>query len=345
LAIDFHAHWIPPALADALRARRAAPRIEAMQTGEDFVSWQGRMPAGPLLQLEARRELMDRHGVEMQVLSLAGLFGIDCLPARESLPLVTAFNDAAATVGEPFAALAALPLADLALACRELERAHALGLRGAILPADGFASLAMAERFRPLFETANRLDCHFFIHPGPLEPQPERHLRGIRADSAWERRIVLQTQARLSEATVTLCLSGYLDAYPGVSIQVANLGGTIPFLIERMEEVRRAQMNEPEPPWRRLRRCYVDTASFGPLGVELAVACFGRERVLFGTDCPVFDTGRMLAAIGSTRLDADAQQLIRAENARRLLKRPSQTKGRPQAPFERSSDRFSRDPR
>jgi uncharacterized protein len=329
LAIDFHAHWIPPALADRLRERRAAPRIEATAEGEDFVSWHGRMPAGPLLELEARGELMDPHGVEMQVLSLAGLFGIDCLPACESLPLVTAFNDAAAAVDDRFAGLAALPLADLPLACRELERAHALGLRGAILPADGFASLAVAERFRPLFETANRLNCHFFIHPGPLEPQPERHLRGVGLDSAWERRIVLETQARLSDAVVTLCLSGYLNAYPDVSIQVANLGGAIPFLIERMEEVRRAQMNEPESPSRRLGRCYVDTASFGPRGVEMAMACFGRERVLFGTDCPVFDTGRMLAAIRASRLDADAQQLILAGNAHRLLNRRSQTKRAP----------------
>jgi predicted TIM-barrel fold metal-dependent hydrolase len=329
LAIDFHAHWIPQALAKGLRARPAVPRIESMPTGEDFVSWQGRMPAGPLLDLEARAEFMDRHGVEMQVLSLAGLFGVDCLPARESMPLVTAFNDAAASLGERFAALAALPLADLPLACRELERAHALGLRGAILPADAFASLAVAERFRPLFEVANHLNCHFFIHPGPLEPQPERHLRGLRLDSAWERRIVLETQARLSDAVVTLCLSGFLDAYPDVSIHVANLGGAIPFLVERMEEVRRAQMNEPEPPSRRLGRCYVDTASFGSRGIEMAVACFGRERVLFGSDCPVFDTGRMLACIGAARLDADTQRLILAGNAQRLLNPLCQIKRAP----------------
>src|SRR5262245_62821800 len=115
---------------------------------------------------------MRRHGVAMQVLSLAGLFGIDCLPIDESAPLVTAVNDAAAAacLAEPggFAALAALPLADIVVACRELERTRALGLRGAILPADGFASLAAAERFKPLFAAGNRLGSHFFVHPGPL---------------------------------------------------------------------------------------------------------------------------------------------------------------------------------
>lgn len=38
----------------------------------------------------------DRHGVDMQVLSLPGLFGIDSLPASEAMPLVSVFNGDAA---------------------------------------------------------------------------------------------------------------------------------------------------------------------------------------------------------------------------------------------------------
>lgn len=322
MAIDAHAHWVPPVLVHALRERRAAPRIEQTAEGQWLVTYQGRRSFRPLADLDARREQMNAQGVSMQVLSLASLFGIDSLPLGESLSLVGAFNDAAAAVcreqPQRFAALAALPVADIAAACRELERAQALGLRGAILPADGFASLASAERFRPLFAVGERLRSHFFIHPGPVTPQPEQLLRAVRTDHAWQRRIVLETQARLSEAIVTLNLSGFLAPYPNLTVQVANLGGTIPFLLERMDEVYRDPASAESLPSAQMRRCYVDTASFGPRAIELAVACFGADRVVLGTDCPVFDTGRMLAAIAAARLEDETRRLILSGNAQRL---------------------------
>jgi predicted TIM-barrel fold metal-dependent hydrolase len=323
-AVDLHAHWIPPEVARALRRRRAAPRIEETADGEIFVTWQGRRPFASLGDLDARRVLMRRHGVATQVLSLAGLFGIDCLPIEESAPLMAAFNEAAAalqaTASGQFAGLAALPLADAGASCRELERAHRLGLRGAILPADGFASLAAAERFKPLFATANRLGSHLFIHPGPIAPQLERPVYDVQADQAWQRRIVLETQSRLSEVIVTLNLSDYLAPYGSVTVQVANLGGAIPFLVERMDEVSRS--GGSDLPSNRMRRCYVDTASFGSRAIELAVACFGADRLLFGTDCPIFDTDRALGALAETRLDERSRELILAGNARRLLGLP-----------------------
>lgn len=331
MTVDLHAHWIPPALADALRRRRAAPRIEPENDGEWLITYLGKRPFGPDLgDLAARRDLMQRCGITLQVLSLAGLFGADCLSVDESLPLVAAFNDAAAeaTRADPrhFAAFAALPLADMAAACRELERAHAIGLCGAILPADGFITRAAAERFQPLFETGNRLRSHFFIHPGPVEPQPERELHKTGADNAWQRYIVLETQARLSGVMITLELSDYLDPFPNVTVQVANLGGTIPFLTERMDEVSRVEMNGEPLPSARLRRCYVDTASFGPRTIELAVTCFGADRVVLGTDCPIFDSERMLRSVAEARLDANVRALLLSGNAQRLLGRAADTR-------------------
>jgi predicted TIM-barrel fold metal-dependent hydrolase len=318
VAIDFHAHWIPPRLAQLLRERREVPRVEGAAGGEHLASWVGRRPLAPLLGLPARLHALADHGIEIQVLSLAGLFGIDCLPAAESLPLVAAFNDAAAAACTEHpgrvAALAALPLADAHAAQRELERAHTSGLAGAILPADGFATRQAAEQFRPLFETGNRLGCHFYVHPGPLTPQPARDLRAASEDSAWLRHIVLAVQARLSEATLTLCLSGFLDAYPWVTVQVANLGGAVPFLRERMEQV-------TQEPLAGLSRCYVDTASFGPRGIELAVACFGADRVLLGTDCPILATGSAVRAWRKARLDGESRDLVARRNALRLLRR------------------------
>jgi len=258
------------------------------------------------------------------VVSLAGLFGVDCLPVEESVPLVRLFNDAVVEAQrespDAFVGLAALPLADIGLACTELERACSRGLPGAILPADGFRTVTAAERFNPLFEVGERLGAHFFVHPGPIEPLPEVQVRDVRGDDAWQRHIVLETQARLSEVMMTLNFSDYLNPFPSVTVQVANLGGTIPFLLERMDEVTRERPGVPLPSMTR-SRCYVDTASFGARAIELAVASFGADRVVLGTDCPIFDTARVLKALSNARLDADTRERIRFGNARDLFAR------------------------
>jgi predicted TIM-barrel fold metal-dependent hydrolase len=204
-------------------------------------------------------------------------------------------------------------------AAAELERARASGLRGAVLAADAFLTPEDAARLAPVLAAADRLGSHLFVHPGPVAPPPERMVRDSPGHEAWQRRIVLETQARLSEAVVTLGLSGLLDPYAGVTVQVANLGGTIPFLVERMDEVAR---REARPlPSERLRqgRLHVDTASFGPRAIAAAVACFGAERVLLGSDCPIFDTGRAVQAVEAAGLDLSAKALVLGDNARRLF--------------------------
>ena len=63
----------------------------------------------------------------------------------------------------------------------------------------------------------------------------------------------------------------------------------------------------------------MDTASFGPRAIAVAVACFGAERVLLGSDCPIFDAGRAVQAVEAAGLDADEKALVLDGNARRLF--------------------------
>ena len=183
-----------------------------------------------------------------------------------------------------------------------------------------FAPSPRRRASRPLFEVGERLRCHFFVHPGPVEPPPEVQVRDFREDDAWQRHIVLETQARLSEVMMTLNFSDYLNPYPNVTVQIANLGGTIPFLLERMDEVARERPGAPLPSMQP-SRCYVDTASFGPRAIELAVACFGADRIVLGTDCPIFDSARMLKSLAEARLDAETRERICFRNGNHLFSR------------------------
>ena len=175
-AIDMHAHWVPPQVAHALRQRQGqVPRLEVLDDGAERLV----MPIGTLgfspahTDPSLRLQHMLQQGVAKQMLSLPGLFGIDSLPFDQAAPLVRAFNDACSqlcrTHPERFCGLAALPLADMDAAVAELRRARLeLGLLGAILPVDAFRSEATAARIRPVFEAADALGAHFFVHPGRM---------------------------------------------------------------------------------------------------------------------------------------------------------------------------------
>lgn len=324
-AVDMHAHWTPPPLARALRGRERIPRIDGAHGRETYHSLYGSRPLISLeMSLDERIGWMGANGIALQMLTLPGLFGVDSLPIQEAAPLVALFNDEAARAcrehPQHFLSLAALPLADMNLACEELRRACGLGLRGAVLPVDGFVTLETARYFEPLLDLAAALGCHLFIHPGPMPSEGGRQYAPPAQDSAWLRHIVLGTQARLSEAMVTLNLSGLLDPWPDLTVQVANLGGALPFYVERIEEVCRCQLNDLRPMPPRLRRCFVDTSSFGPRSIAMAVNCFGADRVVFGTDCPIFSGAAMQAALNAAPIGDEARHLVCHGNARRLLK-------------------------
>jgi predicted TIM-barrel fold metal-dependent hydrolase len=326
MTVDLHAHWVPPALARALRERAGTvPRIEPLPGGGERLV----MPIGTLafhsgyVDTSQRLQFMDHVGVRRQLLSLPGLFGVDSLPFAQAEPLVRGFNDALAELvrahPDRFAGLAALPLADIDAAVAELQRARReLGLLGAILPVDAFVSEAAAAQVAPIFAAANELGAHVFVHPGrmpgshPLPPAPPDHELARRA---------LAVQHDVGEAMVTLLLSDFLQPWDNVTVQVANLGGTFPAVVERMDHM--VALRDPSRPLpsSRARRVWVDCSSLGAGALRQAVGLFGADRVVLGTDCPIFDTERTAAAVRQAGLSGEEQERILSTNADELLAR------------------------
>jgi predicted TIM-barrel fold metal-dependent hydrolase len=324
MAIDLHGHWWPEELAEALRERSAPPRVETAEDGSTTL----RITRGALrlapdhVDLAARLAIMDAHGIAWAVLSNPGP-GIDNLPADEAAPLCRLYNDGAAAACRRhpgrFAAFATLPCEDMDAATEELDRAMLLpGIVGVLLPSNGFFTRDDAERYWPLFAAASRHRAHLFVHPSPL---PEGRSAAPRddLDNALFRRTTLDNQAQISRTMVTLCLTDFLDDFPGVTVQVPNLGGNIPLEIERMDHISLNRTPGAEPPSKRLRRCYVDCNSYGPRGIELAVAVYGADRVVLGTDGTAFGTAWSLAALGAARIDEPARRAVAGANAESLL--------------------------
>src|SRR4051812_34513189 len=119
MTIDLHTHYVSPALAAALRKRTVPPRIETLADGSERFH----LPVGFLqfgseyIDMNARIAFMNERGINKQMLSFPGLFGVDSLAIGEAQPLLIPFNDdLAALCGrhpDRFCGLAALPFADM----------------------------------------------------------------------------------------------------------------------------------------------------------------------------------------------------------------------------------------
>ena len=328
MVIDLHTHYCPEELAVELKKRTVPPFISRNNDNTQTFH----MPHGLLdfpesfTDMEGRQKFMAEKGIKHQVLSFPGLFGVDSIAAEESLPLVKIFNDSVADLckkfPDSFSGLAALPMADINLAKREFMRArNELGLIGAILPNNFFISEDQANNVAPIFQLAQEIGGHIFIHPGrrPDEvPKTYKKPNKIFTDFAPER-LALTVQHNVSHCMVTLLFSDFLDAYPDITLHVANLGGTLPMVIERMDNVSITRTPNTALPSSRASRVHVDCSSLGPRAMEISVAIFGAEKILFGTDCPIFSTEQSLNAVNSANISNSDKQLILNGNAQQLL--------------------------
>jgi predicted TIM-barrel fold metal-dependent hydrolase len=65
---------------------------------------------------------------------------------------------------------------------------------------------------------------------------------------------------------------------------VPHLGGTLPFLMARIDGAPEAQVDGAITP--HLRRFWYDTVNHDPAALRCALAAFGPERLLLGSDFP-----------------------------------------------------------
>lgn len=326
--IDMHAHWRPAELIDALRARTKEPRIVRNQEGVEVLkSRVGEEPlANAFDDVGFHLGRMERQGVSTSVLSLLGAFcWIESQPVEVSLPLCRMVNDALSGVCQKyegrFGVFAALPLVDMSAATVEFERALALpGVVGVQLPGNGFLTKTAAENMRPLLEVANRHRAIVFIHHGPRPGDAFPKLPRD-TDNARRRNGTLDMQASLSSVMVTLCLTDYLAPYADAMFLVHNLGGNIPYEIERMDHRCLLDTPQEELPSSRFRRAkvYVDCNSFGPRAIEAAVRLYGAERIVCGTDGTEFGCEWTSKALAETEIGEDARAKILHRNAATML--------------------------
>lgn len=313
-AIDMHSHYYG-GLVDDLMLREARPFVSREPNGTlilHAMTASTAMSPG-YVDLGARLAYMDERRIAAQMLTFPGALGVDVMPATEVAEPIRRYNTHLAglcgTSGGRFAGLAGLPLSDMALAVAEMRRVRReLRLAGVILPGNYFLTLDDVRLLEPVFAAANEERALLMIHPGlmPGELPPAPY-----ADTNIQRMSALALQASLSQMGLTAIMAGLAETYPHVTFQLVNLGGTLPFVLERMEAV--ALSRPPHAPFPResLRGLVYDCASLGPRALELAVHVFGADRIMLGSDYPIFSPDPVRDAVEAAAIsDRDRRHIL-----------------------------------
>ncbi|WP_212536050.1 amidohydrolase family protein [Thetidibacter halocola] len=321
--VDMHAHFYGGGLVEMLQARQSRPCLRTRADGSaGMLAMNGEFPFSPAYHdISVGLAQMDRQGLSHRMLTFPGALCLDIQPGAEVAQAISAFNTHLAGLrqetGGRILGLGGLPLADMDLAVAEVRRIRRdLNLPGIILPGDCFNSVAEARSLAPILEAANETGCLVMIHPGPrvggAPPDPA-------ADFPQYRTSAVALQSQIAQTALTLILSDIQHLWPRLAFQVVNLGGTLPFIIERLESIGRHRNPDMPFPTARLRNLWYDCASLGPRALEAAVDLFGADRIFLGSDWPIFVDDPYTHALEPARLDPEDKARIAGLNALELI--------------------------
>jgi len=321
--IDFHNHYYPPAYLDALRTGSSVVRVTIDAGGNPCLHYPGdyNVAVPGHRDIDYREQVLIQHGVDTQVITLTTP-GTHVETPQTAVRLARLVNDAFAEVVAKkkgrFASLATLPLNDPAASVAEFERAtRQLGFPGAMLFSNINSVALSDERFWPLYEAANDRDAVLYIHPtSPV---------GVEAMTEYWLMPLCGFLFDTTLAAAKLVFSGVVERFPRIRWVLCHLGGTIPYLVERLDRGFTAfedcRANISKPPSEYLKNFYYDTVNFNPRAIELAIAFAGTDRILAGSDYPhqIGSIPKMFESIQALNIPESAKTAILGGNAARLL--------------------------
>jgi len=272
---------------------------------------------------------MDATGIAKQLVFLTAP-GVQVFEAATAVSLARDANDglmrAVRKHPDRYAALAAIAPQDPAAAVKEIERAVAMGMKGAVVNSHIQGSYLDEARYWPIFEAAQALDVPIYIHPqtppasmiGPFLP---RGLDGAIYGFAVETGLHL----------LRIIVGGVFDRFPNLKIAVGHLGEGLPFWLFRLDYMHRSMVtSERYPGAKPLQKKVSDYLKqnvwITTSGMQWAPAIrfcqevLGADRVLYAMDYPYQFVPEEVKVTDEMKISDAERKLLYQTNAERLFK-------------------------
>lgn len=235
---------------------------------------------------DVRLKDMEKEGIDIQVLSPIPVTLSYWSDPELGLEMAKFQNDFIASIvnkhRNKFIGLGTVPLQNVDLAIKEMERAvKKLGLNGLEIGSNVNGENLDSPSLEPFFAAAHELNVPLFVHPWATlgrERMPRHnfmYMVGMPSETAL--------------AAGSIIMSGMLDKYPNLKICFAHGGGSLPYLLPRMDKgwtvwphIRKTE----NPPSYYAKQLYYDSLVYDPKNLQFMIERFGVERIIAGSDYP-----------------------------------------------------------
>lgn len=315
MRVDVHAHYYTNEFAERMDALRGVARNRG-----------GGRVAGAGVSLQQRDELLAEAGIDLQVICVGAeqpYFPDNPTNAVEAARFENDFyKETVDGSNGRYAAFGCVPLPHVDAAIAEASRClDELGFAGINLACSVAGQPLDTPAFEPFWQEMDRRRAVVFLHPNMHCDAPMMGDFGLEgtAGGCFEDTI----------AGLRLTFSGWGDKFTNVQLIIPHLGGTLPFLWQRIEDSahrrRAAGMDIPlqGSPLEVLKRFYYDTVNNGAAALECTIRAVGVDHVLFGTDYPYLSHKECADFVLNSGLPKSDVQAIMGDNAEKLLKLPA----------------------
>ena len=275
---------------------------------------------------------MDELGIDRQLLLLTAP-GVQVVRPSDGTALAREANDIAAEAcrNHPtrFSALAAFDPRDVAGSVKELERAAALGLNGAVLNSHFQGHYLDEPEYRPILEALEALDLALYIHPTAPHSAPHYEKRGFfGALGGFPHDVWLHTMG--------LVMSGAFDRHPRLRLVIGHLGECMPLHLYRFDWMQGNADGRPRPlidgggepiklalPVSHYFRnnIWITTSGCGwEAGIKFCQEVLGPERVIYAMDYPYQQSSDELAAYDRMDMPPHVKKMLMEDNARAVFR-------------------------
>jgi len=305
---------------------------EASEYNADLYLWNmtlsGNQIHDRLLDLDEERiDIMDKAGLDMQVLSLTST-GVQMLDPDTAAAVAIAANDrlAEAIARHPtrYAGLATVPPQNPAAAVAEVERAiDTLNLNGVVINSHTDGEFLSEEKYWPILEAVEDKGVPLYIHPRGPGPLHEAVYRQDQLEHA-----IWGYHAETGLHGLRLITGGVFDEFPRLQVVLGHMGEGISYWLYRidyMHDMTGKMGFERRQLRRKPSEYFLENFAITTSGVnwnpplEYNIGVMGADKIMFAVDYPYQETFEAVNWMNEAPLSDADRKLVFAENAVRIF--------------------------